>query len=112
MSRPESSRNQYIYPEKQTPTDRLASRLQTSLSEYLNPELSDDDFDGLALTIKGIARRFVEEVKVDMVVPGVGDSAVSKRARVRRNKKPLAVNDEAIYGTDVFEISGVPGGVL
>ena len=45
MSRPESSRNQYIYPEKQTPTDRLASRLQTSLSEYINPEISDDDYD-------------------------------------------------------------------
>lgn len=103
MSRPESSRNQYIYPEKQTPTDRLASRLQTSLSDYLNPELSDDDFDGLALTIKGIARRFIEEVRIDMTVNG------TERAR---KKKPMAVDDDAIYGIDVYEVSGVPGGVL
>ena len=106
VSRPESSRNQYIYPEKQTPTDRLASRLQTSLSEYLNPELPDDDFDGLALTIKGIARRFIEEVRVDMTV-----NSVDSTARARK-KKPVVVNDDAIYGIDVYEVSGVPGGVL
>ena len=104
VSRPESSRNQYIYPEKQTPTDRLASRLQTSLSDYLNPEISDDQFDMLALTIKGIARRFIEEVSVDM--------SVNSGEVKRRKKKPSPVNDDAIYGIDVYEVSGVLGGVL
>ncbi|MCK4825627.1 hypothetical protein KA005_58300 [bacterium] len=57
------TRNIFVYPEKQTPVDRLTARVVSAVCPYLNEEINDDTFDDLSLELKAIGRRFVKEME-------------------------------------------------
>lgn len=60
------TRNVYVYPEKQTPVERLAARVASAIGPYINDEIDDDDFDTLSLEIKAIGRRYIKEQKEEL----------------------------------------------
>lgn len=64
----EGIRNVFIYPEKQTPVERLAARVTRAVTPYVNEDTSDDDFDEMSLEIKKVGRVFLQEVKQEGLV--------------------------------------------
>jgi hypothetical protein len=60
------TRNVYIYPEKQTPIERLTARVVSAIGPYIDEDIEDDKFDELSLEIKAIGRRYIREVKQEL----------------------------------------------
>jgi len=71
------TRNVYVYPEKQTPVERLTARVVSAIGPYVGEDIDDDSFDELALDIKSISRRFLKEVKEEL-----GNTVVSSSVKV------------------------------
>ena len=55
------TRNVYIYPEKQTPVERLTARIVSAIGPYIDDDIDDDSFDDLSLEIRAIGRRYIRE---------------------------------------------------
>ena len=55
------TRNIFVYPEKQTPVERLAARVASAIGPYINPDIDDEAFEELSLEIKAIGRRYIKE---------------------------------------------------
>lgn len=59
------TRNLFVYPEKQTPVERLSARIASAVGPYIDDNIDDDSFENLSLEIKSIGRRFIKELRIE-----------------------------------------------